>query len=61
MRLPSLLVGLALAAITVSAHAASTLETIKSRGTLRCGALNDMPGFGSPDSQGTLRLSLIHI
>ncbi|WP_287814735.1 amino acid ABC transporter substrate-binding protein, partial [Achromobacter sp.] len=55
MRLPSLLAGLALAVISVSTHAASTLDTVKSRGTLRCGALNDMPGFGSPDSQGTLR------
>lgn len=38
-----------------AAHAASTLETVRARGTLRCGTENDTPGSGAPDSQGVLQ------
>ena len=42
------------AAIAVAASAASaqTLNTIKSRGTLNCGANGSIAGFGLPDAQG---------
>lgn len=55
MRLYTVLASIALAVISTSVHAASTLDTVRARGTLRCGALNDMPGYGAPDSQGVLR------
>src|SRR5438128_1280833 len=42
------------AAIAVAASAASaqTLNTIKSRGVLNCGANGSIAGFGLPDAQG---------
>src|SRR6187402_1125191 len=42
------------AAIAVAASAASaqTLNTIKSRGVLNCGANGNLAGFGLPDAQG---------
>ena len=42
------------AAIAVAASAASaqTLNTIKSRGMLNCGANGSIAGFGLPDAQG---------
>src|SRR5215216_3848168 len=45
----------ALAAIlgaAASAASAQTLNTIKSRGSLNCGANGTLAGFGLPDSQG---------
>ena len=36
-------------------HAASTLDTVKARGVLRCGTENDTPGSGAPDSNGVLQ------
>ena len=45
---------LALAALPAAAHA-TTLETIRARGTLRCGTENDTPGSGAPDSNGVLQ------
>ena len=36
-------------------HAASTLDTVKARGTLRCGTENDTAGSGAPDSNGVLQ------
>src|SRR6201987_5628889 len=31
---------------------ATTLETVKARGVLNCGANGQLPGFGLPDAQG---------
>ena len=44
----------ALAALALSASAASaqTLNTVKSRGMLNCGANGTLAGFGLPDAQG---------
>lgn len=53
------LIGAALAAtamcgaLTVVAHAGPTLDAVKARGTLRCGAMLDVPGFGYVDKNGT--------
>jgi len=39
-----------------AAHAASpTLDSVKARGSLRCGTSPGFPGFSSPDSQGVFR------
>src|SRR5215468_3144183 len=47
------LLALALCALLPAASAiADTLETVKSRGTLNCGANGQLPGFGLPDAQG---------
>ena len=37
------------------ASRAATLDTVRARGTLRCGTQNDTPGSGAPDSTGTLQ------
>jgi general L-amino acid transport system substrate-binding protein len=37
--------------IALTAHA-STLETVKQRGAVNCGANGQLPGFGIPDAQG---------
>jgi len=42
----------ALAAMFVSAASAATLDDVKKRGTLNCGANGQLPGFGLPDAQG---------
>ncbi|MFD2180909.1 amino acid ABC transporter substrate-binding protein [Rhodoplanes azumiensis] len=43
----------ACAALTTGAPAeAATLDTIKARGALNCGANGQLPGFGMPDAQG---------
>lgn len=34
---------------------ATTLETVRARGMLRCGTENDVPGSGAPDAQGVLQ------
>ena len=48
-----LAVGVALAAaMTGTAHAGKTLDTIKSRGELVCGVNTNLAGFSSADSQG---------
>ena len=48
-----LAVGVALAAaVTGTAHAGKTLDTIKTRGELVCGVNTSLPGFSSADSQG---------
>jgi general L-amino acid transport system substrate-binding protein len=36
-----------------SSASAGTLDVVKKRGTLNCGANGGLPGFGLPDSQGT--------
>ena len=42
-----------MAAFTIASVAQSaTLETIKQRGMLICGANGQLPGFGLPDAQG---------
>ncbi len=44
---------IAAATATLAAPAAAaTLETVKARGILNCGANGQLPGFGLPDSQG---------
>jgi len=42
----------ALAGLFSAASAAGTLETVKSRSILNCGANGQLPGFGLPDAQG---------
>ena len=37
--------------VAASAHA-GTLDTVKQRGSLNCGANGQLPGFGLPDAQG---------
>ena len=34
------------------ASEAATLDTVKQRGVLNCGANGQLPGFGLPDAQG---------
>ncbi|MBI3436237.1 MAG: amino acid ABC transporter substrate-binding protein [Proteobacteria bacterium] len=47
------LLGIAGAAILItSASIAQTLNTVKTRGSLSCGANGQLPGFGLPDAQG---------
>ena len=41
--------------IVPAVHAASTLDTVRARGVLRCGTENDTPGSGAPDSDGVLQ------
>ncbi|HEY4775957.1 MAG TPA: amino acid ABC transporter substrate-binding protein [Xanthobacteraceae bacterium] len=50
----SMTIGAALAALAALAWpaAAGTLDTVKSRGVLNCGANGQLPGFGLPDAQG---------
>jgi len=44
--------GAATFAVTASATSAQTLETVKARGTINCGANGTLAGFGLPDGQG---------
>ena len=55
MRRLAALALLALLACPLAGHAASTLETVRARGTLRCGTENDTPGSGAPDGNGVLQ------
>ena len=55
MRLAAILLFLAVALIPSVSHAASTLDTVRARGMLRCGTENDTPGSGAPDSNGVLQ------
>ena len=55
MRFLALLLVLAFGLVPAGGHAASTLETVKARGMLRCGTENDTPGSGAPDSNGVLQ------
>jgi len=41
-----------LAAAAVTSAATATLDDVKKRGMLNCGANGQLPGFGLPDSQG---------
>ena len=46
---------LLLCGASLPAVAASTLDTVRARGVLRCGTENDTPGSGAPDSRGVLQ------
>jgi len=48
------LVALGLSSLSAKA-ATPTLETVKARGTVRCGVSTGFPGFALPDSQGIYR------
>jgi len=48
---PSIIVAAVLAVLTLPAGA-GTLDTVRSRGTVICGANGQLPGFGLPDAQG---------
>ncbi len=41
-------------AMTASAASAQTLNQVKQRGVLQCGANTGLAGFGQPDAQGKL-------
>jgi general L-amino acid transport system substrate-binding protein len=45
-------VSVALAATAGLAHAAETLDAVKSRGFIQCGVSQGLPGFSNPDDQG---------
>ena len=51
-RFLTLLVGGAILAISASAAPAQTLNAVKQRGLLNCGANGTLAGFGLPDAQG---------
>ncbi|EJW09993.1 Glutamate Aspartate periplasmic binding protein precursor GltI [Rhodovulum sp. PH10] len=40
------------ALVGLSSASAATLDTVKARGVLNCGANGQLPGFGMPDAQG---------
>jgi len=47
------LLATAAAILITGAAGAGTLDTVKQRGWLNCGANGQLPGFGIPDAQGT--------
>jgi len=51
-RLITILACASLAMTLATAASASTLDDVKKRGMLNCGANGQLPGFGMPDSQG---------
>ncbi|HEU5272777.1 MAG TPA: amino acid ABC transporter substrate-binding protein [Xanthobacteraceae bacterium] len=51
-RLLTILACASLAMTLATAASASTLDDVKKRGMLNCGANGQLPGFGIPDSQG---------
>ena len=51
-RLVTILSCASLALTLATAASASTLDDVKKRGMLNCGANGQLPGFGMPDSQG---------
>ena len=55
MRLATALFAACVALCPVLGHAATTLETVRARGVLRCGTENDTPGSGAPDAKGVLQ------
>jgi general L-amino acid transport system substrate-binding protein len=48
----SIPLALAIAAVTLPAHAGKTLDAVKARGQLVCGVNTSGPGFSNADSQG---------
>jgi len=51
-RLVSIGISACVLAAAVASTAAATLDDVKKRGMLNCGANGQLPGFGLPDSQG---------
>jgi general L-amino acid transport system substrate-binding protein len=47
-----MILALLLSVLGTTSVTAETLETVKSRGVLNCGANGQLPGFGLPDAQG---------
>jgi general L-amino acid transport system substrate-binding protein len=47
-----MILALLLSVLGTTSLTAETLETVKSRGVLNCGANGQLPGFGIPDAQG---------
>jgi general L-amino acid transport system substrate-binding protein len=47
-----MILALLLSVLSTTSVMAETLETVKSRGLLNCGANGQLPGFGIPDAQG---------
>jgi general L-amino acid transport system substrate-binding protein len=54
MRIAAFILVLAVALCPAISNA-STVDTVRARGTLRCGTENDTPGSGAPDSNGVLQ------
>ena len=52
MQIAKMLFSAAVACVAANTAIAATLDTIKQRGVLNCGANGQLPGFGLPDSQG---------
>ncbi|MBB4001344.1 MAG: amino acid ABC transporter substrate-binding protein [Aurantimonas endophytica] len=52
LKLLTAVLGLSVAGLTVNVASAQTLQTVKDRGTLRCGVNTGLPGFASQDDQG---------
>src|SRR5258708_39683745 len=46
------LFGAAVGFLAADTAVAATLDTVKQRGVLNCGANGQLPGFGLPDAQG---------
>jgi general L-amino acid transport system substrate-binding protein len=51
-RIAQMLFAAAVACVAANAAVAATLDTVKQRGVLNCGANGQLPGFGLPDAQG---------
>jgi general L-amino acid transport system substrate-binding protein len=51
-RIAQMLVAAAVACMAAGTAVAATLDTVKQRGILNCGANGALPGFGLPDAQG---------
>jgi general L-amino acid transport system substrate-binding protein len=52
LKLLTAVLGLSVAGLAVNVASAQTLQTVKDRGTLRCGVNTGLPGFASQDDQG---------
>jgi general L-amino acid transport system substrate-binding protein len=52
MNLLPILLAFAVLLSTIGPGSAATLDNVKSRGVLNCGANGQLPGFGLPDAQG---------
>jgi general L-amino acid transport system substrate-binding protein len=51
-RIARMLFAAAVACVAAETAVAATLDTVKQRGVLNCGANGALPGFGLPDAQG---------
>ncbi|UIJ73879.1 amino acid ABC transporter substrate-binding protein [Aurantimonas sp. HBX-1] len=52
LKLLTAVLGLSVAGLAVNVASAQTLQTVKDRGTLRCGVNTGLPGFASQNDQG---------